>query len=234
MSKTANEVAENEDQEREKAFLAACLRKGRKPDGALAIYRRLVRTNIINVVFRLLPKTRAQMNEKFPEAFDDALVDFMDELGPRSHHLRDVPAEFLRYAEDLWRKSGVDEGTLDLARYEAASFAVETAPEDGEPIVGEVDLDHGVVFTKAARVVKQGDVWRLLYRDAENDVVEIEIEPFLWQIMTCLREGRTLRDAMSEAAQRVNVTLDPATLQRVAAELADLGQRGVVLGGARR
>lgn len=220
------------DREREIAFLAACLRKGQKPDGALAIYRRLVRTNIVNVVFRLLPKTRARMNEKWPDAFDDALVDFMDEVGSRSHHLRDVPAEFLRYAEDAWRKAGVGEDAIELARYEAASFAVETAPADGEPIAGEIDLDHGVLVTKAARVARLDGTWRLLYRDADNDVVEIEIEPFFAHIVTSLMNGNTLRNAMNDAAGEARVALDPSVLERAAALLADLGQRGVVLGGA--
>ena len=220
------------DEEREKAFLAACLRKGQKPEGALAIYRRLVRTNVVNVVFRLLPKTRARMNERFDGAFDDALVDFMDEVGSRSHHLRDVPAEFLSFALEGWKKNGVDESTLDLARYEAASFAVETAPADVAREVGEIDLDRGVVVTNAARVVKHDGNWKLLYRDADDDIVEIEIEPFFAGIVTCLFDGRTLRDAMNDAARATNVTLDPATLQRVAELCADLGERGVILGGA--
>ena len=220
------------DQEREKAFLAACLRKNQKPDGALAIYRRLVRTNIINVVFRLLPKTREHLNEKYPGAFDDALVDFMDEGGSRSHHLRDVPAEFLSFAEERWKSLGVDESSLDLARYEAASFAVETAPADGEPIVGPIDLDRGVVFTKAARLVKQGNAWRLLHRDAEDDVAEIEIEPFSAQVVMRLMSGKTLREAAAQAASEAHVPLDGETLQRIAELLADLGERGAILGGA--
>lgn len=222
----------SEDEEREKAFLAACLRKGQKPEGALAIYRRLVRTNVINVVFRLLPKTRAQMNERFDGAFDDALVDFMDEGGSRSHHLRDVPAEFLSFALQAWRKIGVDEITLDLARYEAASFAVETAPADASRGVGEIDLDRKVVVTNAARVARHEGTWKLIYRDAENDVVEIEIEPFSAGIVARLIEGRTLREAMNEAARATHVALEPATLQRVAELCADLGERGVILGGA--
>ena len=227
------DLERGKDEEREKAFLAACLRKGQKPEGALAIYRRLVRTNVVNVVFRLLPKTRARMNERFDGAFDDALVDFMDEVGSRSHHLRDVPAEFLRFAMDGWKKSGIDEGTLDLARYEAASFAVETAPEDVAREVRAIDLDRSVVVTNAARVAKHEGRWKLLYRDADNDVVDIEIEPFFAEIVTGLIRGRTLRDAMNDAGRVVNVALDPAMLQRVAELLADLGERGVILGGAK-
>jgi hypothetical protein len=65
----------------------------------LGVYRSLVRNGLSSVVLRMLPRTRARMNAACGGRFDADLAQFIDEVGPRTHYLRDVPAEFLTWAE---------------------------------------------------------------------------------------------------------------------------------------
>lgn len=237
------------DQEREKAFLAACLAKGQKPEGALAIYRLLVRTSFGNVVFKLLPRTRARMNALHADAFDVMLVDFLDEVGPRTHHLRDVPWEFLAYAAPKWGSAGIDPATLDLASYEAASFAAESAPDDDAKDLADIDLERGIVLTRSLQMVSLSHpvhelpedlapgasiepraVHLLVYRNAEHDIVELEVDAFFAALVLRLQAGDTLGTAVASASRSAAVTLE-AGLPRAAAFLADLGARGALLGG---
>src|SRR5258706_7274054 len=60
----------------------------------LGIYRRLVRNNLAGVVDKMMPRARARLN-RAARAFDATLEQFLDERGPRTHYLRDVPREFL-------------------------------------------------------------------------------------------------------------------------------------------
>ena len=52
---------------------------------------------------RMLPRTRARLNAACDGRFDADFGRFLDEVGPRTHYLRDVPAEFLAWARPRWR-----------------------------------------------------------------------------------------------------------------------------------
>jgi hypothetical protein len=60
----------------------------------LGLYRSLVRNGLSSVVARMLPRTRVRMNAACAGRFDDDLARFVEEVGPHTHYLRDVPAEF--------------------------------------------------------------------------------------------------------------------------------------------
>jgi hypothetical protein len=70
----------------------------------LAVYRSLVRNGLSAVVLRMLPRTRARMNAACDGRFDADFARFVDEVGPRTHYLRDVPAELFAWTEPRWRK----------------------------------------------------------------------------------------------------------------------------------
>src|SRR5512140_1859846 len=84
----------------------------------LLLYRRLLRGTLLEVVDRMMPRARARMNRACAGAFDAAFDAFLDEVGPRSHYLRDVPREMLDHASPRWRARG------DVAAYlvELASY----------------------------------------------------------------------------------------------------------------
>jgi hypothetical protein len=245
-SETEDDIA------RERLFARICLARGETPTGPMAIYRRLVRSGLASTVFKLLPRTRARMNRDHDDAFDKAFVAFLDDSGPRTHFMRDVPGELVRWAENFWRESKIDARWIELARYEAARFAVDSAPDDDADVaLAEIDLARGVVFSRAMHVAhfehavhelpenpddfaspQKRAVSVLIYRDRDNDVVDLELTPFFAKLIETSRDGVALKDALTEAARKEGVVLNDELLASVARFLADLGERGVLLGGA--
>ena len=244
----------NDDVAREELFARVCFDRDEKPVGPLAVYRRLVRSGLASTVFRLLPRSRARMNREHDGAFDKAFVAFLDASGPRTHFMRDVPGELVQWAEKFWRDSKVDTRWIELARYEAARFAVESAPDDNAEIeLAEIDLERTVVFSHATRIErfhhvvhelpenpddfsspKKRAVSVLIYRDADNDVVDLELKPFFATLVEVSRNGAVLKAALNESANQWSADLDDDLLARVAEFLADLGERGVLLGGGKK
>jgi hypothetical protein len=241
----------DEDAEREALFARICFARDEKPTGPLAIYRRLVRSGLASVVFKLLPRARARMNREHDDAFDKAFVAFLDEAGPRTHYMRDVPGEIVTWAEKFWKDSNVASKWIELALYEAALFAVESAPDDSEATLREIDLARALIFSNAIRVLSlehavhelpenpedRSDPERrsaslLIYRDAENDVTELELTPFFARLVRACVGGSSLKDGLAQSARAEKLSVDDKLLADVAQFLADLGERGVLRGGA--
>jgi hypothetical protein len=219
----------------------------------LSLYRRLVRNNLEHVVGQMMPRAKARLDALAGGAFDASLAAFLDEVGPRTHHLRDVPAEFLAWARDRWpRDPRIPPWMIDLATHEHVEFLVGAAPlPASSPPLGEVALDKPLVFTEVRRLVRYafavhelpevlGDdtvpaarsVVLLAYRDERHEVRFLELTAVAAAILERLFAGDTLKDALTRACQFCAVPLDDALLAGAARLLADLGERGVLLGAA--
>lgn len=216
----------------------------------LAVYRSLVRNGLAAVVVRMLPRTRARLNAAREDRFDADLAAFLDEAAPRTHYLRDVPAEFFAWVAPRWRDDpGVPAHLVDLAAHELAQFAVGAAAPSRVPaLVADVALDRPLAFTESMRLVAyewavhelpadeqatgapaQRDVSLLAYRDAEHAVRWLELTPMAAAVLARLANGEALGAAVRGACAEHGV--EPAgVLADVARLLADLGERGVVLG----
>ena len=71
----------------------------------------------------------------------------------------------------------------------------------------------------------------LVYRSPEHDVRYLELGPFAAALLSGLLGHRSsLRVALTEAAQRVGLALDDELLNRAARLLAELAERGALLG----
>jgi hypothetical protein len=213
----------------------------------LGIYRTLVRNGLSSVVLRMLPRTRLRMNAACEGRFDRDLAAFVDEVGPRTHYLRDVPAEYVAWAAPRWQADARVPAYLpDLATHELTQFAVgAAAPAARAPTLTEVALDRRLVFIDSTRLVHHAwavhelpaddeagepakrDVHLLAYRDADHVVRWLELTPLAAAIL-----GRLLADeALGVAVEAACVaTGAPAALPEIARLLADLGERGVLLG----
>ncbi len=211
----------------------------------LAVYRSLVRNGVVGVIVRVLPKTRARLNARGGR-FDADVGRFLDAVGPRTHYLRDVPAELLAWAEPLWRgDAGLPPYVSDLARYELAAFAV-AASEARRAALEEPALDRAVVFHPSARLLRFAwavhalatedpaelpearDVRLLAYRDADHGVRWLELTPFAWTLVETLVAGETLGAAVARAFS-IHGSVPTDEIARL---LADLADRGAVLGAA--
>jgi hypothetical protein len=219
----------------------------------LAVYRSLVRNTLAGTVQRMLPVTRAHLTGTRSARFDEDLVLFLDAVGPRTHYLRDVSAEYVAWAAPRWRTDPHVPGYVpDLAAHELAAFAVATASAvRGAKSPVDIALDRGVAFAESARLLRYewavhelprtpaGDprapacraVRLLAYRDGDHAVRWLELTPLAHAVLERLVAGDALGAAVLRACED-HETPAPAVTADVARLLADLAQRGIVLGGA--
>jgi hypothetical protein len=218
----------------------------------LAVYRSLVQNGIKTVVGRVLPRTRAHLDASSSSGrFEADFAHFLDAVGPRTHYLRDVPGEFVAWALPRWRDDPtVPAHVPDLSVHEIISFTAASAPDDLPAAAVPVALDRPLSFTRSARLVchawrvhelsehvegrdlpVRGPVHLLAYRDAEHAVSWLELSPLAASIVEILIAGGSLGDAV-ESACRVWATTPTAVATDVARLLADLAERGIVLGAA--
>jgi hypothetical protein len=215
----------------------------------LSLYRRLVRNNLTGVTEKMLKRTQARLNAVADGAFDASFASFLDQVGPRTHYLRDVPGEFLDWVEPRWRaRVDLPAWVADLARHELVEFqiaAAQAAPNAAR--VTEIAPDRPLVFREPVRLMRYAfavhelpldvedrsepaprPVAMLVHRDEENTVQSLELTPFAAAITERLLGGAPVLDAVRDAAAQVNASsgvLDVATF------LADLAERGIILGG---
>lgn len=219
----------------------------------IGLYRRLVRANVVDVIERMMPRARARINDAAHGAFDRAVESFLAEIGPRTHHLRDVPTEFLDWAAPRLRAdAAVPAYGVDLAVYELAEFqmSVAVAPASPPP-VGEVVVDRPLAFAETRRLValdhaidelpeaiedrsapRAERTHLLVYRDADAVVRFLRLSPLAAAILGRLFAGETLAAAMPAACAEVGLGLDDDILADTARLLADLAERGLFLGAA--
>jgi hypothetical protein len=215
----------------------------------LALYRRLIRNNVTGVTEKMLKRTRARMDSALPGAFEASFGSFLEEVGPRTHYLRDVPDEFLEWVLPRWKvRTDLPAWISDYARYELAEFQVAAALAPAPPEVTEVSPDRPLVFAEPVRLMRfayavhelsRDDDDRsepaarasalLVYRDDDHVVQWLELTPFAAAITERLLRGRAIVGAVGDAATELGAK---AGVLDVAQFLADLGERGVLLGGA--
>jgi len=222
----------------------------RREIGRWVVYRELVRRRLRETVRLAVPRSVARLGPLFDEYFSR----FLAERGPRTHYLREVTTELLDFCEPLFAGDPrVPAYALDLARHEALGVAVASAVERprGARELGELDLERGLVFIESARVVRYGfAVHRLpadeadrseperrpaalfVYRSAEHEVRYLEVTPICAEILERLLAGDSLRLALEGACQAESAALNAGVVDGTAAVLADLAERGAVLGGA--
>lgn len=242
----------------QRAILAACFDE--EPDLSalpprVAVYRRLVRNTLHDVAHKLLPRTREHMGD----AFDEDFARFLADQGPRTHYLRDVPSEFVAWAAPRWAAER-EPWLADLARHEMASFAIATLPYVAEPHAEEVALDRALLLSSLVRIERYahavhelaphardegesseprvGDpsppparaVALLYYRDAEHELRTLELSPLAAALLA--RANVALKDAIAAACAETGAPVNDETLASIARLLADLGERGVLLGAS--
>lgn len=223
----------------------------------LAVYRSLVRNGLSGVIARMLPRTRARLNAACEASsghpkgrFDADVRAFVDEVGPRTHYLRDVPGELVAWAAPRWRADpSVPAYLADLAAHELAHFSVAaSASAAPPPTPAPLALDRSLLFSESARLVRYGwavhelpgdetslaeperrDVSLLAYRDAAHAVRWLELTPLAATLLERLLSGDALGAAIERACADHGAAAAPA-LADIARLLANLGERGVLTG----
>jgi hypothetical protein len=218
----------------------------------IGVYRALVRNGLLSVVSRLMPGTRARMNTACDGLFDSDFARFLHERGPRTHYLRDVPREFFDWARPHWESDARRSYLVDLGAHELTRFELASADAQSQPApLADVDLSRPTVLSPTMRLVRYhwavhelpddpGELtaWAepehravalVGYRDAEHAVHWLELTPLAARIVERLAAGDPLGVAITRSCVDQGASAD---LDEVARLLADLGARGVLLGGA--
>jgi hypothetical protein len=215
----------------------------------LAVYRSLVRNGLAGVVVRMLPRTRARLNAACDGRFDADFARFLEQVGPRTHYLRDVPGEFFAWARTQWMAdSRVPAYLGDLAAHELAGFAVAASETRPPTPLAEVAPDRAIAFADSVRLVRhewavhelpaeetamtppaRRETVLLAYRDAGHAVRWLELTPLAGAVVGRLLEGETLQRSIAGACEE-HRTAPKAVTADVARLLADLAERGALLG----
>ncbi|MDB4934303.1 MAG: hypothetical protein JWP87_1275 [Labilithrix sp.] len=216
----------------------------------LGLYRQLVRHNVVNVIGMMLERTRARLDAHVPGELDRSVDGFLAAHGPRTPHLRDVPSEFLAWVGPRWRKDArIPAWLTDYAELELVDFTIGVAPRPSPPPpLADVTADRALVFGDPRVIVHLGwavhelagddvkatpaerPVDLLVYRDAQHCTRMLDLTPLACAILERLFEGRPLAQAMVEACAAKGFALDAPVVGGAAKLLADLGERGVLLG----
>lgn len=219
----------------------------------LQVYRQLVNNGVRGVCHRFLGRCRSHRGRK---KFEADLDRWLAGPGPRSSFLRDLPQEFFSYIQPHWQQDHQCPPYLgDLARHELIEFEVEAAPDTAfSPVKRALTLEDRLCFQSTATLLRYNyAVHRLseslekvetpaaeasvllAYRDDEHEVRFLELSAMGSALVQRLLDGAQLGEAvMAQARQdqalRSNEQVQDSYLERVLGLLAELSERGALLG----
>ena len=173
----------------------------------LLVYRMLVRHTLREALRATIPRTLARLEANFERYF----AEFLQQLPPHTHSLRELTPQFLDFARERWPSDPQVPAYLgDLARHEA--LQVEVASQLALPrghVTAELSLDRGVEFSAAVRLVhyawavhrlpedetsrelpEQCAVSLLVYRSPEHEVRYLDLSPFAQRLLEGLLNER--------------------------------------------
>lgn len=215
----------------------------------IRVYRNLVRQNLFDAIRNQLPRTHARMGD---EAYARYVGLFCERELPRSQILRDVAFEFAVWASpQLDDDRAVPDYLSDLARYELLEFDVHAAEDITVALsADELVADAPVAFVSTARLgAFEHAVHQLpedpadttlperratgvfAYRDRAGDYRELDLTPLATAILGRLLGGtETFAEAVLNACAARAVSVDQQVIDGTSQVLADLAERGAVLG----
>ncbi|HKQ69426.1 MAG TPA: putative DNA-binding domain-containing protein [Polyangiaceae bacterium] len=214
-------------------------------------YRRMVRSRFYQTIDHGFERLASALGE---ERFHQLVDAFLATEPPRSPYLRDLPREFLRFFEARWPslrgEITLPPYALDLARYEWAELETAYSFEEVRAAeVGPLAMDAVAVLSPAHRLLElsyavhtlgvAGDdavaerpTWLCLYRDpASHEVTTLDVTKVAWRMLVDIgRAEIPLTDIVRDAAKGEGVEVDVAFVEALSTLLADLVERGVILG----
>jgi len=215
----------------------------------MLVYRDLVRASLTRAIRLAMPRTLARLGERYGEYFDR----FLEERAPQTHYLRDVADEFLEYCIPRWAEDPRLPVFLgDLARHESSYIRIGAQPVTrAAGDVTPLDLDRAVRFVEAIHlahyrfavhelpddeedrsVPTERPVHLLVYRSPRHRVRTLETTPAAAAILHRLLDGETLTEAIVNSTSNGDLLPNEDALQGTARLLADLYERGALLGAA--
>jgi hypothetical protein len=216
---------------------AALQRLGGNPRRWL-VYRRMVRARFAEVLEDGLSRFREVVGA---EPFSRLVERFLELSPPSSPYLRDVPGEFLQFLRtESLAPIAVDEARLECAELELAHAPDPAGSDDVQPL----DMHLHAVFSPLARLLQLSHGVAVganaeprsraicVYRDPKTHEVEsLELTPLAARVTRGIAEREApLVDVAKRAAGEAGIAVDSAFVETLGTVLADLVERGIVLG----
>ena len=228
------------------ALLGEFVRSIREPEAGpvplgLDVYRTLVRARFVDVVSLTVPLAAEALGTPALRAW---VHRFVAERASRSPYFADVGGEFVAWAAPQWEADPTLPPWLaELAKFEVERFELAGALDEPPPLaLGSLDLDRPVALRGPLRLVRSAwSVQRpppcereptalLLYRSLDFHTQVVELSPAAGAIVGRLLAGEPLRHAIEGGCADAGIAADDSALAGTAAVLADLAERGVLLG----
>ncbi len=215
----------------------------------LLAYRTMVQGRLRRTIKAYIPRVAHLLGNRYAQEF----CTYMEVRAPRTHYLRDVPAEFVAWARERWATMPDLPAYLgDLARYEILRDEVANAPGGGEPETGQalaldrpLRIDGSAQLQKFAYAVHEvagtpidqtpeppaRATTLLVYRNRKTHRVHfVDLTPRAGALMRRLLAGEPVQVALAGAASDTGGQLNDEFLAAMVHFLTDLSERGVVLG----
>lgn len=236
----------------QQSLTRACL-EPTLPDDALAqldgdnarwaLYRAMVRQRFVDTIGESLPRSSKALG---PEALDLAVARWLNDSPPTTRYMRELGVQYARYLESHPESLPPDAPpwTLDLVRYEAAVMeaVIEMDPAPRADLA-PLAMERPVALSVTQRFIRLGwSVHRdgpptggafaaVVYRGTDDSLQTLELTPSAADIYEAMREpGSTLESSVHRALARRGIAPDPAFLEGLAGLLAELIERGLILG----
>jgi len=231
-----------------------------QPSSRLLIYRQLVRATLMQVLELAMPRAIARLGSTFETIFEDFLDSqafksrFLRDITPifLDYYKAHVSANVPRYIGEL--------AQLEAARISVAAQLTMTphkkpVSSDAPDQIGlenqehELALELGLQFTEASELLEfsyavhqlpeavddksvppMRPTYLLAYRDPQNDIRYMDLSPLASSLLHHLKQGAHLGDAIEKACSKLGQALSPEVLNGCATLLANLSERGLVLG----
>jgi len=215
----------------------------------ILLYRRLVHNRLRRATREFIPRTVARLGKA---RFRMDFARFVEDHAIATPYLRVVPETFVAWVVEPWRNDpAVPAYLIDLAHHELLSETVKHDWRGGEPPTGlPLALEYPLRFDGAARLLHYAypvhrlpldiddrtepvadPIALLVYRDRTDDVRYLELDPFAAATVQALMvEHLPVAQGLRRACESLDTPLDDERLATAAQLLADLADRGVMLG----
>jgi len=223
----------------------AAARPAGVPPRRMAIYNELLFNNLIGFLDACYPVTRSVLGERRWRSLNRA---FIREARCQTPYFREIPREFLRWLPAAAKKYVGPPWLKDLAHYEWVELALDvmdvaTPPHDprgnllaGIPVLAPALMNLAYPWPVQRigpdyRPRKPQPVHLLVFRDRQDTVQFIELNPVSARLVTLLQEGRrTGREACGRMAEEIGHPQPESIVAHGAVVLADLFAAGALLG----
>gem|GEM_PF-13082 len=207
------------------------------PSDRLEVYRSLVHGNLYGVVANALPQTAQLLGE---DAFQALVRRFVAEVGPQHPWFREVPGDFVVWAEEMglphaklmqweWLELVAMRDPTDVAAWATATETPEISVNPTmQALVGTTDLDLLGGHVGEAAPEEAVDAVYLVWRSITDEPVFQRVDPLVGQALALVAAEEGGLDSVA-AALATHHGLDPAAVTvHLGTQLRALAARGGV------